>query len=223
MFSDQVCFRSNHFLLFLLVVACLLVWALILKNNQEMKEVVSPQIIEVPKGPEVLVKKEPEEIDIPEQLRINAPFLNRNVHIVPTPELPISDRPVVEHVKYPRELNDPYLPPHRYYESYINPNLPINIPTQPYIDTFQKVGFVVSKDNSSLRLPLFGKPKYARNTDKWVYYVLDNTPNKNKIWVESNRNDNELCSGDDVIVPTFDDNFEAHIYDYAYPRYNPHI
>lgn len=84
------------------------------------------------------------------------------------------------------------------------------------IDNYQQLGYI-SKD--SLRLPLFGRRKYKRS-DKWEYYVMDNSENKIKIPIKS-VNDYELSSGDPI---TFDgQQFTVNLYEIDSIRYNPDI
>lgn len=122
----------------------------------------------------------------------------------------VLDRPV-ETLRYPRELTDPYIRPRKYDQ--LDPVRRFD---------FQKVGFLISEDDSSVRLPLFGKPKYPPRTDKWEYYVQDHTKGRNKIDVFT-PNSNELTFGDTLNIDTYPgEHFKAHIYEYNNDyQYNP--
>lgn len=81
---------------------------------------------------------------------------------------------------------------------------------------YQQLGFISS---GMLRLPLFGRRKYRRS-DKWEYYVIDNSENKIKIPIKT-VSDNELYSGEAI---QFDgQNFSVFLYDIDTIRYNPDI
>ena len=129
-----------------------------------------------------------------------------------------------EYLRYPREINDPYVPPVRQSpygslaDSYGYP--PINVHTQG-CDTYQKMGFIYDPETPDYRLPLFGRKKYY-NGDKYEYYVQDASIHKNKIELDK-KNDNELFTDDEVNVSGYPNKFMTHIYEVDQPRYCPNI
>jgi hypothetical protein len=107
------------------------------------------------------------------------------------------------------KIYNPLVAPERYY-----PGGRINLPS--YSD-YQMIGFIY-KDNE--RYPLFGRHKYPGRSDRWEYYVMDETRNRLKIPFAT-KGDNELYSGDTADIAGLGSGFQVNIYDYESPRYNP--
>ena len=84
-------------------------------------------------------------------------------------------------------------------------------------DDYQMIGYVY-KDNE--RYPLYGRYKYPGRSEKWEYYIIDETRNRLKIPFYS-KNYDELYDGSIINVPTLGDNFMVKIYEYEDLRYNP--
>lgn len=82
---------------------------------------------------------------------------------------------------------------------------------------FQQVGIIY---NNTTRLPLFGRPKYIGKSDKWEYYIIDESRNRLKIPYKS-KNDNEIFDGDNINI--FDETFTVKLYEYDQFRYDPNI
>lgn len=100
---------------------------------------------------------------------------------------------------------------------------PLQSPTRMYTNTNQRsrnqmIGYV---HNGDQRYPLFGRHKYPGRTEKWEYYIVDESRNRLKIPFRS-INDNELMTDDTVDIPTVG-NFEVFIYEYDQFRYDPNI
>lgn len=87
------------------------------------------------------------------------------------------------------------------------------------LSTYQMIGYVY---NGNDRYPLFGRYKYPGRTEKWEYYVIDETRNRLKIPFKT-VNDNEISDNDTVDIPTLGNGFSAKIYDYEQFRYNPNV
>jgi hypothetical protein len=81
------------------------------------------------------------------------------------------------------------------------------------------IGYVF---NDNDRFPLFARQKFPGRSEKWEYYVMDETRNRLKIPFKS-KNDNELYDGDSIDIPTVGNNFSVKIYDYDSLRYNPNV
>lgn len=89
----------------------------------------------------------------------------------------------------------------------------------PGFDDYQMIGFVF-KGNE--RYPLYGRYKYPGRSDRWEYYVIDETRNRLKIPFKSH-NDNEIYDNDTISIPTLGDGYSVKIYDYEQFRYNPNV
>ena len=138
--------------------------------------------------------------------------------LIKIPETKQSDHHrVIEHIKFPGEITDPYTPPVR--RSDYGITLP-TISTQPCM-SYQKVGIVYDPDNPEHRLPLYGRKKYY-NGNKYEYYIQDSSRHANKLVVKS-QNDNELFTNDTVQVPGYSNELTVSIYDMDEPKYCPYL
>ena len=108
-------------------------------------------------------------------------------------------------------IYNPLVPPERTY--------PTGRLNAPGTSDFQQIGFIY---NNNERLPLYGRPKYPGRTEKYEYYIIDETRNRLKIPYRS-KNDNELYDGDTIHVDILNDTFTVKIYDYDQFRYDPRI
>ncbi len=84
--------------------------------------------------------------------------------------------------------------------------------------SYQMIGYI---HNTTDRFPLFGRYKYPGRSDRWEYYIIDETRNKLKIPFKTT-NDTEITDGDDVNIPSLGQ-FTATIYEYEQFRYNPNV
>lgn len=107
----------------------------------------------------------------------------------------------------------------RIYNPLVPPERTYNKRSRNYIDTYQQIGIVY---NDAERYPLFARPKYPGKTDKYEYYLIDESRNRLKIPFRS-KNDNELFDGDTIFIDILKDSFTIKIYDYDNVRYNPDI
>lgn len=108
-------------------------------------------------------------------------------------------------------IYNPMISPNRFYQS---PYIP-----QAEQSIYQMIGFVY-KDNE--RYPLYGRYKYPGRSDRWEYYIIDETRNRLKIPIKS-RNDNELYDNDIITIPELNSDYTVKIYEYDTFRYNPNI
>lgn len=90
--------------------------------------------------------------------------------------------------------------------------------TKPPYYEYQLVGYVYQ---GTERYPLFGRHKFPGRSDRWEYYVVDETRNRLKIPFRT-RNDNELFDGDVAEIPTLG-SFSVKLYEYETMRYNPTV
>lgn len=86
-------------------------------------------------------------------------------------------------------------------------------------NTFQQIGFIF---NGTERFPLYGRYKFPGRTNKFEYYIIDESRNRLKIPFKS-RNDDELMDGDTVDIATLGSLFTVKLYEYETFRYNPNV
>jgi hypothetical protein len=86
--------------------------------------------------------------------------------------------------------------------------------TKSYED-YQLIGYIY-KDSE--RYPLYGRYKYRGRSEKWEYYLIDESRNRLKIPFKS-RNDNELYDGDSITIPELGNTYNVKIYEYENFRY----
>lgn len=112
------------------------------------------------------------------------------------------------------KIYNPLVSPNRYY-----PGGRLNQKAVLSYDDYQQIGFIF-KDNE--RYPLFGRYKYPGRSDRWEYYIMDETRNRLKIPFES-RNDQELYDNDNISITGLGNDYMVKIYDYETFRYNPNL
>jgi len=91
----------------------------------------------------------------------------------------------------------------------------------PAVNNFQMIGFVHTNTNNE-RYPLFGRYKFPGKSDKWEYYLIDESRNRLKIPFKS-KNDNEIYDGDTIDIPSVGNGYTVKIYEYDQFRYNPDV
>jgi hypothetical protein len=99
---------------------------------------------------------------------------------------------------------------------------PLVSPGRAYVyknDSFQQLGFIF---NDSDRYPLYGRPKYSGRSDRYEYYIIDETRNRLKIPYKS-KNDYELSDGDKIFIDVLNNEYNVKIYDYDEFRYDPDV
>lgn len=111
------------------------------------------------------------------------------------------------------KIYNPLVSPDRYY-----PGGKLNAPS---FQDYQMIGYIWNSTNDT-KLPLYGRYKIPGRSEKWEYYVIDESRRGIKIPFKS-KNDNELYDGDTVDVPTVGNGWKAKIYEYDQFRYNPDL
>ena len=111
------------------------------------------------------------------------------------------------------KIYDPLISPERMY-----PGGRLNTPR---VNSFQMIGYVYQESGNE-RYPLFGRYKFPGKTDKWEYYVIDETRNRLKIPFKS-INDNELYDGDTISIPSVGSGYKVKMYEYDNFRYDPDV
>ena len=111
------------------------------------------------------------------------------------------------------EQNNNHPPPNNQFSN------PLLEPNRIYnnSDYNQLIGYIFS---STKRYPLIGRHKYPGRTDRWEYYVIDESENKLRIPLTV-KGDTELFSGDSINVPELAQIFTVKLYEYETYRYNP--
>jgi hypothetical protein len=89
----------------------------------------------------------------------------------------------------------------------------------PSYDDYQLIGFLF---NDTLRFPLYGRPRYPGRTDKYEYYLVDESRNKLKIPITT-KNYNELLDGELINIPELTSVFTVKLYEFEKLRYDPRI
>lgn len=114
------------------------------------------------------------------------------------------------------------LPEHAYPDRYVRNN--INIATRGLPDNYHAVGTLVRKSDEKV-LQLFGRQKYP-GSNQWEYYVSGadsyGFPNKMPVAVKGDR---EIEDKQKIHLPWLDKSkgdFEATLYNFDVPRYNPY-
>lgn len=100
-------------------------------------------------------------------------------------------------------------PPNRMYVS----------PQNPILDDFQMIGYVY---NNNEKYPLFGRYKFPGRSDKWEYFIIDESRNRLKIPFRT-KNDQELYDNDPIEIPTMGGQFATRLYEFDNVRYNPNL
>ena len=114
------------------------------------------------------------------------------------------------------------LPEYQYPNRYVK-NM-INIPTRGLPDNYHAMGTLIRKEDEKI-LQLYGRQTYP-GSNQWEYYVTGadtyGFPNKMPITVKGGR---EIYDKQKIDVHFLDKNkgdFEANIYNFDVPRYNPY-
>lgn len=89
----------------------------------------------------------------------------------------------------------------------------------PKVDNYQLIGFLYNELN---RFPLYGRPKYRGKSDRYEYYIVDESRNKLQIPFKS-RNDNELFDGDTITIPEIGMTLTVKLYEFENVRYDPTV
>jgi len=84
---------------------------------------------------------------------------------------------------------------------------------------FQMLGYLSGPNG---RFPVMGRYKYSGRSDRFEYYTIDDSRNRIKINFKT-KNDNELYSGDPVVIPELGGNLIFNKYEDQDNRYDPNI
>jgi len=201
--SGEVCFPESDLKLYLFILFLFLIYGLYvyLKSNENMSNINFTQILTREELQNKITELQDELYntklsDQKCQIELNSLQEQSSLNL---------------QTKLLNKIYNPLTSPERIY-----PGGRINM--QSY-SNYQLIGFIFKDEE---RYPLYGRPKYAGKTDKYEYYIIDESRNRLKIPFKT-RNDNELYSGDQVNIPGVGDNFQVTIYEYDTLRYDPAI
>lgn len=210
---DSVCFRRNDFNLYAFLLFCVIMYLcfIVTKCRESFIQNTSDNVNSQLKREQLLNKIDTlqDELFLCEtsKQRCLSDLQEKSEYIKKSQRVPTN---INKNIALDRIYN-PLLAPERTY-----PTGRLNIPgTQD----FQQIGFIYSGNE---RYPLYGRPKYPGKTDKYEYYIIDETRNRLKIPYKS-KNDNELYDGDKIHVDILNNDYDVKIYEYDQFRYNPEI
>ncbi len=207
--SETVCLPSEHYMVLMLFFASMTFFYIYKIQNMDhnrMKDL-SKEIDILDDVPLLKIKKDPTES------RLMVPDLEKREFL---------QRRDTEAVYNEFKAPEKRLPEHAYPDRYVRSRL--NIPTRGLPDNYHAVGTLVRKSDEKV-LQLFGRQKYP-GSNQWEYYVSGadsyGFPNKMPIAVKGDR---EIDDKQKINLPWLDKSkgdFEANIYNFDVPRYNPY-
>lgn len=213
MASGEVCFTSNMFnaYLFILIVLIVFIMYIQLKKGEEMSNVEltthlsQKELVDKIKTlQDELHNLKKNEQTCQSDLYETRQFLKHQIYNQQVRPMHIKNKMI-------QRIVDPLEGPERTYAGGR-----INIPAY---DDYQQMGFLY---NNNERYPLYGRPKYPGRTDKYEYYIIDESRNRLKIPIKTTGY-NEIYDGDNVNIDVLNNTFNAKIYDYDSMRYNPNV
>ena len=184
--DKQVCFSSTNFS-FMTIFICLLIGLLIYVSMYQIYKVSEGFRISMSEGLGQLKKH----------------FKNQESYKLGNHETVVSlQESTREQVR--NNIYDPLVPPNRLYPGGRLNNL-------NRFDNYQMTGFIAPLSNPNIRYPLFGRYKYSGRSDRWEYYIIDESRNRIKIPIKT-QNDNELYDGDKQFISELDDEVQVTLY-----------
>ena len=221
--TSYTCFKKSEFSLYLFLITCIFVYLLYILyyKNKEQKENDNSQTIEAPLLNEINTKIQNLQ-DKLSQTQINTNYQQQQEQQQRQQQY---QQQQYQDQQYQQQqyqqqqqilldrIYNPLVSPERIY-----PGGRL-YPKQQKYDDYQQIGFIF---NNEERYPLYGRPKYPGKSDKYEYYIIDETRNHLKIPFKS-KNDNEIYDGDDIFVDVFNNSFTVKIYNYDNIRYNPNL
>lgn len=117
---------------------------------------------------------------------------------------PLTESPNVSREQIRNNIYDPLVPPNRLY-----PGGKLNNINR--FDNYQMIGFIAPVASPNMRYPLFGRYKYSGRSDRWEYYIIDESRNRIKIPIKT-KNDNELYDGDTTFISELNEEVQITLY-----------
>jgi hypothetical protein len=84
---------------------------------------------------------------------------------------------------------------------------------------YQNIGYLTG---NGTQYSVFGRWMYPNKSDKWQYYLINNTRSRLKIPFKT-KNNNELYDGDTIDIPELGNGFIFKKYENEGMRYNPNV
>lgn len=198
--NESICFQRDDFNLYAFLLFCIIIFLVfVLKNNRENFSQIN--LYKHQSNQELLKTIEKLQNDV-YNCEISKQRCFRDLQ-------QLQENQSHQDIRLLNKIYNPLVQPGRIY-----PQGRFNVPGT---NNFQQLGFVF---NNNERYPLFGRPKYRGRSDRYEYYIIDESRNRLKIPFKS-KNDNELFDGDTIKV--LDTDYQVKIYDYDEFRYDPDI
>lgn len=202
---DQICFTQTDLLLYVTLLICIVVFLVYALNADGKEHMASIDLTSTLTLAElrIAVKQLRQQLY---EAQLNTQRCNTELAKCTTQQT--QQAPAQTYIN---KIANPLVSPDRIY---VSPNSRMDNG-----GAYQMVGFVFKDDE---RYPLFGRYKFPGRSDRWEYYIMDETRNKLKIPVKT-RNDNELYTGDTIDIPAVGAGYNVNIYEIQELRYNPNV
>lgn len=216
---DSICFRRNDFNLYAFLLFCIIMYLcfILRKYKENFVELNGAANVNTSLKREQLLERVEslqDELSLCKtshqkcvgDLQETKQYIQRSQQYIQQPQQPNINAQVALNRVY-----NPLMPPERTYpEGRLN---------TPGTSDFQQIGFIY---NNNERLPLYGRPKYRGKSDKYEYYLIDETRNRLKIPYKS-KNDNEIYDGDNIHVDILNNDYNVKLYDYDQFKYDSNV
>ena len=241
--DGRICMQSNHFMLFALIGAAIIGWALyqVSQQNQQISQFTSNKNNEL----DVINQNLDEMIDqrikrntpiqhiqpiqpihpmissnIFEQQPINYSDVTNTIHTEQQPINYLATTNAAQRQQDYQRMANPFIPPVQrgpFSPMLAEKAIQINTPTHGEYSNFQLVGYAYKPNNPDQMFQLFGRRIYSNKHEYYVVHPI--TLIKIPIKIKS---DYELSNDDTIIIKGFPGDFRVEIYDLDRPRYVPY-
>lgn len=207
MLDNKVCIDRSDFNLYLVVFICIIVYLIYLVYTIYYSSGKKESMTEVNLNKNLSHKELLEKLKEIQELLYSTQLEEQKCKI----DLQQKDKILSENIKTSdillNKIYNPLVAPERIY-----PGGRLN--TMKYED-YQLIGYIFQ---GSERYPLYGRYKYRGRSEKWEYYIIDESKNRLKIPFKS-INDNELYDGDTITISELGNTYNVKIYEYENFRY----
>lgn len=203
----NICFRKQDFYLYFFLLVCVVIYLLYIQYHQHLENLSNVDLLSHLSEADLRDKVQQLEdkiYDIQLSEQVCQIELNKSQKMLSNMQ---TGTGIGIQNALMNKIYNPLVAPDRYYTNPTN------------LEDYQMIGYMY---NDNTKFPLFGRYKFPGRSDKWEYYILDESRNKIKIPFKT-KNDNELYDGDIIDIPTAGNGLHAKIYDYEQYRYNPNV
>ena len=186
----EICFRQDYFIVFVILVVCLLLYFLTLKRSDHT----GGSLAKRPDGVGLDCVKNIEHLYNSIMNRLDRTRSDDYDRLI---------NPLSPPLRRPVEL----LP-------FDTPKYLISTPTRGEYGQFQQYGILIHPTDSKQIIPLFSRRIHS---NQYEYYTTSHHNPHIKIPIYIN-NDKELTNGDSIDVPGYNDKFTVKLYNLDYPR-----